>query len=151
MTLCFPDEIDEHGTFVEIGDIADGAVPRDEYIDEMLALSLSQIEETVQPGLASSFDLFRVSTIEFAEEILTASALESAEDVIAFDDLFDSHVGIIEGASDFVDPPFSFDVLSGFVSRSDIVFDVSSMDLSTFEYLPVSCDIDLSAPSSPTS
>ena len=83
-------------------------------------------------GLASSFDLFRVSTIEFAEEILTASALESAEDVIAFDDLFDSHVGIIEGASDFVDPLLSFDVLSGFVSRFDIVSDVSSMDLSIF-------------------
>ncbi|RVW64709.1 hypothetical protein CK203_058021 [Vitis vinifera] len=62
-----------------------------------------------------------------------------------------SHVGIVEGASDFVDPPLSFDVLSGFVSRSDIVSDVSSMDLSIFEYLPVSCDIDLSAPSSPTS
>ncbi|RVW70375.1 hypothetical protein CK203_060543 [Vitis vinifera] len=70
---------------------------------------------------------------------------------IVFDDLIDSHVGIVEGASDFVDPPLSFDVLSGFVSRSDIVSDVSSMDLSIFEYLPVSCDIDLSAPSSPTS
>ncbi|RVW58846.1 Transposon Ty3-G Gag-Pol polyprotein [Vitis vinifera] len=65
--------------------------------------------------------------------------------------IFSGHVGIVEGASDFVDPPLSFDVLSGFVSRSDIVSDVSSMDLSIFEYLPVSCDIDLSAPSSPTS
>ena len=45
MTLCFPDEIDEHGTFAEVGDIVDGAVPCNEYIDEMLALSLSQIEE----------------------------------------------------------------------------------------------------------
>ncbi|RVW61509.1 hypothetical protein CK203_066043 [Vitis vinifera] len=105
---------DEHGTFDEVGDVVDGAAPHDEYIDEMLALSMSQIEETIQPGLASSFDLFG-------------------------------------GASDFVDPPLSFDVLSGFVSRSDIVSDVSSMDLSIFEYLPVSCDIDLSAPSSPTS
>ncbi|RVW21319.1 Transposon Ty3-G Gag-Pol polyprotein [Vitis vinifera] len=94
--------------------LVDGAAPRDEYIDEMLALSLSPIEERVHPGLTSPFDLFG-------------------------------------GASDFVDPPLSFDVLSGFVSRSDIVSDVSSMDLSIFEYLPVSCDIDLSAPSSPTS
>ncbi|RVW25754.1 Transposon Ty3-I Gag-Pol polyprotein [Vitis vinifera] len=85
------------------------------------------------------------------EESQTAPALEIAEDAIVFDDLIDSHVGIVEGASDFVDPPLSFDVLSGFVSRSDIVSDVSSMDLSIFEYLPVSCDIDLSAPSSPTS
>ncbi|RVX12203.1 hypothetical protein CK203_010754 [Vitis vinifera] len=45
MTLCFPDEIDDHGTFAEIGDVVDGAVPRDEYVDEMLAMSLSQTEE----------------------------------------------------------------------------------------------------------
>ncbi|RVW92537.1 hypothetical protein CK203_039456 [Vitis vinifera] len=38
MTLCFPYEIDEHRTFFEIGDMVDGAVPRDEYVDEMLAL-----------------------------------------------------------------------------------------------------------------
>ncbi|RVW24845.1 Retrovirus-related Pol polyprotein from transposon 297 [Vitis vinifera] len=104
MTLCFPDEINEHGTLAEL-----------------------------------------------AEESLTAPALESVKDLIPFDDLIDSHVGIVEGASDFVDPPLSFDVLSGFVSRSDIVSDVSSMDLSIFEYFSVSCDIDLSAPSSPTS
>ncbi|RVW14465.1 Retrovirus-related Pol polyprotein from transposon 17.6 [Vitis vinifera] len=104
---------DEHGTFAEVGDIVDGAAPHDEYIDEMLALSLSQIEETIQPGLASSFDLFGVSAIELTEEIPTAPALESAEDLIAFDDLIGSHVGIVEGASNSVDPPLSFDVLSG--------------------------------------
>ncbi|RVW35306.1 Transposon Tf2-12 polyprotein [Vitis vinifera] len=151
MTLYSPYEIDEHGTFAEVGDIVDGAAPHDEYIDEMLALSLSQIEETVQPGLASSFDLFGVSTIELAEESLTALAPEPTEDVIAGDVLFGSHVGVVEGASDFVDPPLLFDVLSGFVSRFDIVSDHSSMDFSTFEYLPVSRDIILSAPSSTTS
>ncbi|RVW75924.1 hypothetical protein CK203_051824 [Vitis vinifera] len=72
MTLCFPDETDEHGTFAEVGDIVDGAAPHDVYIDEMLALSQSQIEETIQPGLASSFDLFGVFVIELAEESLTA-------------------------------------------------------------------------------
>ena len=50
-----------------------------------------------------------------------------------------------------MDPPLSFDVLSRYVSRSDDVHDSSFMDLSIFEYLPVSCDITLSAPSSPTS
>ena len=151
MTLCFPDEIDDHGTFAEVGDIVDGDAPHDEYIDEMLALSLSQIEETVQPGLASSFDLFGVSTIELVDESLTAPAPELVEDVIAFDDWIDGPVGLVDGVSDFVDSPLSFDVMSGFVSRSDIVHDSSSMDLSTFEYLPVSRDIILSAPSSPTS
>ncbi|RVW91018.1 Transposon Ty3-I Gag-Pol polyprotein [Vitis vinifera] len=113
-----PDEIDDHGTFAEIGDVVDGAVPRDEYI---------------------------------AEEIQVAPTPEVVEDVIVAVDLFDGPVGLVEGASDLVDPPLTFDVLSGFVSRHDYVSDFSSMDLSTFEYLPVSHVIDLSAPSSPTS
>ncbi|WJZ92665.1 hypothetical protein VitviT2T_011649 [Vitis vinifera] len=124
MTLCFPNETDEHGTFAGVGDVVDGAAPHDGYIDEMLALSLSPIEERVHPGLTSPFDLFGVSFIEIVEEIQIAPALESVEDLIPFDDLIDSHVGIVEGASDFVDPPLSFDVLSGFVSCSDYIFDI---------------------------
>ena len=151
MTLCFPDEIDDHGTFAEIGDVEDGAVPRDEYIDEMLAMSLSQTEEIAPPELASPFDLFGVSVLEIAEEIQVAPTPEVVEDVIVAVDLFDGPVGLVEGASDLVDPPLTFDVLSGFVSRHDYVSDFSSMDLSTFEYLLVSHVIDLSAPSSPTS
>ena len=65
--------------------------------------------------------------------------------------MFDGPVDLVEGASDLVDPPLTFDVLSGFVSRHDYVSDFSSMDLSIFECLPVSHVIDLSAPSSPTS
>ena len=41
MTLYFPDEIYEHRTFVEIGDIMDGAVPHDDYIDEMFVMSMN--------------------------------------------------------------------------------------------------------------
>ena len=130
--LYFLDEIDEHETFAEIGDIVDKVMPHDECIDEMLAMSMSQIEEIVQPELASPFDLFGVSFINIAEEIQTAPAPDSAEDVLVVDDLFDGPIGLVEGACDFVDPPFSFDVLSGFVSRSDDVHDSSFMDLSIF-------------------
>ncbi|RVW42230.1 hypothetical protein CK203_096567 [Vitis vinifera] len=66
MTLCFSDEIDEHEIFAEIGDIVDGAVPHDEYVNEMLAMSLSQIEEIVSLELISPFDLFGVSILEIA-------------------------------------------------------------------------------------
>ncbi|RVW37475.1 hypothetical protein CK203_111080 [Vitis vinifera] len=38
--------------------------------------------------------------------------------------LFEGTVSPVEGASDLVDPPLSFDVLSGFVSRSDDIFDI---------------------------
>ena len=113
--LCFPDEIDGHGTFVEIRDRVDGVVPHDEYIDEMLVMSLSQIEEITPLELASPFDLFGVSILEIAEEIQVAPAPAIAEDVIVVDGLFDGPVSLVEGASDFVDPPLSFDVLLRFV------------------------------------
>ncbi|RVW34699.1 Retrovirus-related Pol polyprotein from transposon 17.6 [Vitis vinifera] len=117
----------------------------------MLAMSLSQIEEIAPLELASPFDLFGVFVLEIAEEIQVALAPGIVKDVIVVDGLFDGPVGLVEGASDFVDPPLSFDVLSGFVSRHDYVSDFSSMDLSIFEYLPVCHVIALSAPSSPTS
>ena len=65
--------------------------------------------------------------------------------------MFEGPIGPIEGVSDFVDPPLSFDVLSGFVSHSDDVHDSSFMDLSIFEYLLVSHDVTLSTSSSLTS
>ena len=66
--------------------------------------------------------------------------------------MFEGTVSPVKGASDLVDPPISFDVLSGFVSRSDDVSIASFMDLSIFEYLPVSCDsISISAPHPPIS
>ncbi|RVW83873.1 hypothetical protein CK203_042097 [Vitis vinifera] len=54
------------GPSASIGDVVDGAVPRDEYVDEMLAMSLSQTEEIAPPELASPFDLFWVSVLELA-------------------------------------------------------------------------------------
>ena len=44
MTLYFPNEINEHETFAKIGDIVDGVVSHDEYVDEMLAMSMRQID-----------------------------------------------------------------------------------------------------------
>ncbi|RVW53046.1 hypothetical protein CK203_072619 [Vitis vinifera] len=84
MTLYFPNEIDEHGTFAKIEDIVDGVIPHDEYVDEMFAMN----------------------------------------DVIVVDDLFDGPIGLVEEVSNFVDSPLSFDVLSGFVSHHDDIFDI---------------------------
>ena len=47
ITLYFPDEVDEHGIFAKIGDMVDGTVPHDKYIEEMLVISMSQIDEIV--------------------------------------------------------------------------------------------------------
>ena len=46
--------------------------------------------------------------------------------------MFDGTISPVEGASNLVDPPLSFDVLLGFVSRSDDVSVASFMDLSIF-------------------
>ncbi|RVW29874.1 hypothetical protein CK203_102244 [Vitis vinifera] len=137
-----PQTPSDAGTFAKIGYIVDGVVPHDEYVDEMLAMSLRQIEKIAPLELVSPFDLFGVPIIEITEEIKVTPTPEIAEDVIVVGGLFDGPVGLVEEESDFVDPPLSLDVLSGFVSRHDYVSDSSSMDLSIFEYFPVSYDID---------
>ncbi|RVW75308.1 hypothetical protein CK203_055364 [Vitis vinifera] len=105
-------------------DIVDGTVPHDEFIDEMLAISLSQIEEIVQLELASPFDLFEVSVIEIVEEILTALAPESTEDVLAADLFFDGPLGLVEGAM-FEYLHVSYDItLSAPFSPTSQIFDI---------------------------
>ena len=73
------------------------------------------------------------------------------EDVTVGDDEFEDTFGFIKGVSKFVDPPLLFDILLGFISCSDDVYDSVSMDLSIFKYFPVSCDsIYISTPYSLT-
>ena len=105
----------------------------------------------VQLEPTSLFDLFGVPAIEVVEEIQTVLVPDLMEDVIVGDDLFKDTFRSIEGASEFVDPPLSFDILSGFISYSDDVCDSTSMDLSIFEYFLIFCDsICIFAPHSPT-
>ncbi|RVW40890.1 hypothetical protein CK203_094285 [Vitis vinifera] len=73
-------------------------VPRDEYVDEMLAMSLSQTEEIAPSELASPFDLFGVSVLEIAGEIQVHPAQRS-EDVIVVD-IFDIDDEIAQHDSD---------------------------------------------------
>ncbi|RVW40597.1 hypothetical protein CK203_079193 [Vitis vinifera] len=47
-------------------------MPRDEYVDEMLAMSLSQTEEIALLELVSPFDLFEVSVLEIIEDVIVA-------------------------------------------------------------------------------
>ena len=55
----------------------------------------------------------------------------------------------IEGAFDSVDPPLSFDTMSGFVTRFDDIYDGNN-DMSIFEYFPVSHHFSLITPPVPT-
>ena len=55
----------------------------------------------------------------------------------------------VEGASDYVDPPFSFNTMSGFVIRFDDISNGNN-DMSIFEYLPMSHHFPLITPPPPT-
>ena len=54
----------------------------------------------------------------------------------------------VEGASDSVDPPLSFDTMSGFVTRFDDISDGNN-DMSIFEYSLMSPHFPLIAPPAP--
>ncbi|RVX16780.1 hypothetical protein CK203_006108 [Vitis vinifera] len=92
MMLYFLDEINEHGIFAKIGDIVDGVIPHDVYIDEMLVMSMSQIKEIVRPEFAMPFNLFGLSAIEIAKEIQTVLTPKFTKDDIV-DVLFNDPVG----------------------------------------------------------
>ena len=149
LSLCFPEEITDDGVIVDPTEMIDGVVSRDEYRDKMDMMTVSQITNTVQLQPISPFDMFGVSTIEVLDGPQTILISELLEDDSS---LFEGTISLVEGAFDFMDPPLSFDVLSGFVSRFDDVSIASFMDLSIFEYSPVSCDsIPIPTPHSPIS
>ena len=152
LTLYFPEETDEYETFVEIVDIIDGVIPRDEYSDEMVMVDLSQITEDVQLTTVSPLDFFGVLAIEMVEDVQFVFAPGLLTAVAPDNDVFVGVTSLVVVESEHVDPPLFFYVLSGFVSRSDDILTLSSsMDMSLFEYLHLSCDITLSIPHSPTS
>ena len=55
----------------------------------------------------------------------------------------------VEEATDSVDPPLSFDTMSGFITRSDDISDGNN-DISIFKYLPMLQHFPLIAPPAPT-
>ncbi|RVW31077.1 hypothetical protein CK203_093175 [Vitis vinifera] len=126
LSLCFLEEITDDGVIVDPTEMVDSVVPHDEYRDEMDRMTVGLITDIVQLQLASPFDMFGVSTIEVLEGTQIIPVPELLEDDSS---LFEGIVSPVEGASNLVDPPISFDVLLGFVSRSDNVSVASFMDL----------------------
>ena len=89
------------------------------------------------PGPHSVFDMFGISMLEISDD-----------DGIVATDIIHNTVSV-EGASDSVDPPFSFDTMSWFITCFDDIFDGNN-DMSIFEYLPVSQHFPLITPQAPT-
>ena len=140
LTMCFPDEIADYGGI-------DGVVSFDNYDEELFRMVISQ------PEPDSALIYFRVLALRDGEDAPLAPDDEAITDDVIVDIASPNILGHVVGESDVVDPPLSFDVLSGFVSRSDDVLAFSFMDLSIFEYSSVFFidDIDACAPHSPIS
>ncbi|KAL6344303.1 hypothetical protein AAG906_037874 [Vitis piasezkii] len=134
LSLCFPEETTDYGVVIEPTEVTDGVVPHDEYRDEMDMMSMSQISKMVRLEPASPFDLFRVSAIEVTEEIQTVLTAELMEDVTIGDELCEDTFSSIEGASESVDLPLSFDFLSGFISCSNDKDSPDTGDIETVDF-----------------
>ena len=106
-----------------------------------------------QPEPDSALSYFRVLALRDDEDAPPTPNDDAITDDVIVDIESPDILGHVVGESDSMDLPLSFDVLSGFVSRSDDVLAFSSMDLSIFEYSLISFidDIDACAPHSPTS
>ncbi|RVX11208.1 Transposon Tf2-2 polyprotein [Vitis vinifera] len=122
---------DMFGVFVLETD-EDDSIP-DAYTDDMDFIGIGRILDAAPRGPLSAFDISGVSVLDD----------ESVLDVVTSD------FASVEGASDSVDPPLSFDTMSGFVTRFDDISDGNN-DMSIFEYLNVSQHFPLIAPPAPT-
>ena len=120
-SLCYLDETIDYGVVIEPTDITDGVVPHDQYHDEMDMLGINQFLDAVQREPFSPLEFFRVSVIEIIEEDQIVPAPELPTFVVPTIDMYEGIIGPVEGTSDFVDSPLSFDILSGFVTYSDYV------------------------------
>ena len=94
---------------------------------------MSQITNDVQPETASPLDLFGVLVVVMVEDVQLVPTHGLLTIVALDDDVFEGVTRPIMVKSEHVDPPLSFDILLGFVSRSIDVLTISSyMDMSFF-------------------
>ena len=178
-SVCFPEEVPDYDLPMDLGDDIDGVTLPDSYMDEMDMIGTGRILNTAPRGPHSAFDTLGVSMIDSNDvtlydtctnavdmigtgRILDASSprLRSAFYVFRISMLEFNGDGLVatnithdtvsvEEAFDSVDPPFSFDTMSGFITCFDDISDGNN-DMSIFEYLLVSQHFHLIAPPVPT-
>ena len=135
LTLCFQDEVDGYGVPFDPIDLTNGVVLLDEYHDEMLIVDMDHMVGRVFLEPTHVFKLFELSEVFTIEKIEDASFVltpDAPADVTTIEVVFEDVVSLDVVESGTMDPPFSFDVLSGFVSRFDDVLTISFMDLRFF-------------------
>ena len=107
------------------------------YMDEMDMIDIGCILNATPPRPCSVFYMFGISMLEIDDDYELVAT-----------DIFHNTVFIKE-ASDSMDPPLSFDTISGFVTHFDDISDGNN-DMSIFEYLLVSQHFPLITPLAPT-
>ena len=160
-SMCFPEEVPDNDLLMDLDNDINGGTLPDTYMDEMDMIGTGRILDTAPHGPHSAFDMFGVSIINTnnvtlydacteamdmigTSRILDASSPKprSAFDVFGISMLDFDGDGLVatdithdtvsvEGASDYVDPPLSFDTMSGFVTRFDDISDGNN-DMSIF-------------------
>ena len=145
-SMCFLEEVPDYDLPMDLGDDIDGVTLPDTYMDEMDMIGIGGILDTAPRGPRSTFDMFGVSMIDYdavtlydacinmmdmigtgrildassprprsAFDVFGISMLEFDGDGLVATDITHDIVSI-EGASDSVDPPLSFDTMFGFVT-----------------------------------
>ena len=110
----------------------------DSFANVMDMINTGHILDASSPRPRSVFYMFGISMLE----------IDNDDGLVTIDIIH--NIVSIEGASNSVDPPLSFDIMSGFVTRFDDISDGNN-DLSIFEYLHVSQHFHLITPPTPTS
>ena len=177
-SMCFPEEISDYDLPMDLGDETNGVILPDTYMDEMDMIGTGRFFYTAPRGPHSGFDMFGVSMIDsdvvtlydactnamdmigtgrilevsppgprFAFDVFGISIPEFDDDGLVATGITHDTVSI-EGTSDSVDPPLSFDTMSGFVTRFDDISDGNN-DMSIFEYSLVSQHFPLITPPAP--
>ena len=176
--MCFPKEVPDYDLPMDLGDDTDEVALPDTYMDKMDMFDTSCILDIAPCGPHSAFDILGVSMIDSNDvtlydactdamdmistsRILNASSprprsafdvfgismLEFIGDGLVATDITHDTISV-EGVSDSIDPPFSFDTMSGFVTCFVDIYDGNN-DMSIFEYLLVSRHFSFIAPPAP--
>ncbi|RVW66619.1 hypothetical protein CK203_065444 [Vitis vinifera] len=153
--VCFPEIVFDYDILMNTMIDVDGVTLPDACTDEMDMIGVGRILDAVPHSPHSDFDFFKVSMIDTDDVTLYDVCIDEMDMIaLVIDDddtllLFTPDVITIEGAFDSVDPPFSFDTMSGFVTRFDDVVGGNNNDMSVFEYSPMSLHFPLIVPPTP--
>ncbi|RVW58339.1 hypothetical protein CK203_116024 [Vitis vinifera] len=150
-SVCFPKAVFDYNILMDTVIDADGVTLPNAYTDEMDMIGVGRILDVVPHGPHSDFNLFGVFMIDY-DDVTLYDPCTNVMDMIDDDDfvtIVTPDVFTVEGVSDSVDPPLSFNTMSRFVTLFDDVAGGNNNDMSVFKYSPVSLHFPLIVPRHP--